>query len=287
MHDCLSIYWAGAEVKASDIWAEVQAGRYPFEEVAAILGLKCPLCKEALKLRAPRTRTRTLRSGRVVEMHDPAHFYHHARDEASLECDRRSLTREGKEAFQAAVKYHQQQRLEIYNEHLWQMFCNDRNFPKPAYKHVLKAFGAKWCEDHAKAVQKEWNKSPSAVYAAMEEAVKDLQDVDLSKYPPSALRDEAKLQKLYFSGVNLRQHLTICWEIADFLATRTGRYAFHKMVVATLQMATLAVSRQNPSLKGSILIEMAKTITPGASMEGMAKMLAGTHWGEEIRKYLS
>lgn len=96
------------------------------------LGLKCPFCSEAVFLRQGSSYKR---GDKPIEV--SAAFCHYAiGDNAGTECELRSLRKDGQEYLQELEIQSRNQRLEIYNKYLWDIFFEDMKIENKHLKDV-------------------------------------------------------------------------------------------------------------------------------------------------------
>lgn len=289
MKTCLSTYMLGREVEATEIEAAIAEGSFTLERVAADLGLRCPLCDEAVKFRPGAERN--LATGKSTAV--SPFFYHHRSVPETIECDRRILTVEGREKMKVIQRQYVQQRLKLYNEVLWQMAAADRNASKELLSRTKREFGAKWCEDTARAVRRTWGKQLSRLHGILEENSMELltsteslaiaPDGSPSKNP--LIWEESQKQAAYFGLIDLKAHLVVCHEIIDFLAARTGGYAFEKIFVATLMQSTY-IMRVQENLPSHLALQWVKGQSYELFTANIIGFVMGTHWIDQIKEKL-
>ena len=267
MLEAKSIYRAGEIVSASD--CDYNSSR--------LLGLICPFCSEAVFLRSGSTRQVNEKKQFVS-----ACFAHYNVGTDGFNCERRALTKEGRQRIQQIKTEAKRQRLRLYNAYLWQMIADDRNISYQKLNRFASSMGRKRCEKLALKIQKDWEQSLSDIYTVINATVQLCAKTEMvqaltgiAKY--QEVEEEALKQLSYFSTkVDLKLHTAICCEIADFLATKTSGYVFIKIVEATLLLLAIADN------KGAEIIKTDSTVL----LDAVAGFIAGTHWNDQIDKRL-
>lgn len=234
------------------------------------LGLKCPLCSEAVYLVRSFHRDRAGKTQFVK-----AQFRHYPGSKFGDDCELRVLSKEGREKIEAIRIERRNQRLELYNNHLWEMFAADRNISRQHLVAAAKWYGNKKVEKKSK----EWHK-------LFRELVDDGSIYEIATLPfehnvtseirhvasfTSAQKEEVKKQFAWFLGTDRRYQQVVTHEVVEFLGTRTSGYCWLKFCKAALMMCR---AFGHPPEPFSICCAIAGAI-------------AGTHWQEQIEKYLA
>ena len=305
------MYLCGDTVTAQELWEEIESGTYTVDEACRKLGIKCPMCDEALRLRPERVRRITSKDGTTKDVWDRPHFAHYKSTPETWECDRRAISKEGKERLKAIEQFNRNQRLDLYNQHLWEMISVDHNIHRHMLVSIRKTFGNGWCDGTAIIVRKSWAKNLNPIHRIIAATILEIKGAASLLDTPTArpmleaevkkraknldaytsddfaetLIEEAEKQTQYFAGISLRKHQAICTEVVDFLATRTAGYAFEKIFVAALQQATITLSRTE-GLQGKELVEAVKALRPETFFAAIAGLIVGTHWIDQINKHL-
>lgn len=205
MKEAISIYLGGQVIDAADC-------NY---ESAKNLGLKCPFCDSAVFLRS--------HSVRRIKGKDKifgAYFSHYSCGNGeSLECEKRSISKQGKEQIERIKIERRNQRLQLYNRFLWDMIADDIGFKPKHFAEVRKLFGDQWVENLTLKVRREWTGREQELF----QMATDI----LQKY-------ESMSGLEFLKGRNLIVHQAIINEVISFLLTNTGGYALIKVIKAGL-----------------------------------------------------
>lgn len=199
------------------------------------LGIVCPYCSEAVFLRSGGMRDQTLRNGQKKTQIVNPYFAHYAGGSYNaFECENRSMSAEGRERLRTIAIEARNQRLDLYNRRLWEMFKNDRNIREKRIAAV--------CRKHFKnprelevvsiAARRYWGKILPRVYEFMEMTIEKDRGLEWDEGLKGAIeRSDWERQRDrnidYYGEVGLKYHRAVCKEIADFLSTRTGGHAFY------------------------------------------------------------
>jgi len=281
---------------------------------ARLLGLTCPFCKEAVYVRAGTSYVRPAkqvsRGGNIVDqeaklVESPQTFCHY--EGKGQECEYRSTTTVGQQDIERLEIEARNQRLDLYNQHLWSMYAAIRPKADKFVSDGRKAFRDRYIEKKARSIQADLNEDLEPFMQSIEQLVKSDSSVkDSGLFSEAMLTDENLAreadQKRYFSAVDKGLHLLICKEIVAFLSTRTGRYALKKMVAYQLELYAATSACEIEAEMGGRPhphnIEAIRYINRQASEEvkGMPDDLfkqcllvaiVGTRWVEQIRDRLS
>ena len=261
MLSAVSMYFGGDIVSAAD--CDYDSSRE--------LGLKCPLCSEAVYLVRSFQRDRGGKTQLVK-----AQFRHYPGSKFGDDCELRVLSKEGREKIEAIRIERRNQRLELYNNHLWEMFAADRNISRQHLIAISKWYGSKKLEKDAR----KWHKlfrdliddgsiyEMSAFY--LDEILTGELDPLVEGLTPSE-QEDVQRQIMWFQEVDRQHQKVVVHEIIEFLGTRTSGYAWLKICKATL--ATFW-SSDLPLPE------------PFVTCHAIAGAIAGTHWQEQIEKHL-
>lgn len=271
MIEAKSMYWAGEIVAAHDCTS--------FEDPKR-LGLICPFCSEALFLNSGGVRMRNKRTQFISP-----HFCHYKTGTDAFDCEKRALTKEGRERIIAHKIEARNQRLKLYNNYLWDMAAEDRNITSQRIGRFASWCGRKWIENAAIETHRMWAVSLDSVYTFMAETLQEQIDGIPPKlaafYEDIELAEQAAYQSNYFAyQVNQKQHLAVCFEIADFLATKSSGYAFSKIFKASLIPVATLMRLGTPE-------KLHKEMSPGERICAVAGFIGGTHWLEQINARLN
>ncbi|HEY9640143.1 MAG TPA: hypothetical protein V6C57_06645 [Coleofasciculaceae cyanobacterium] len=182
------------------------------------------------------------------------------------DCEKRSRSKQGREEIERIKIQARNQRLKLYNAHLWDMFSHSHSFSRQHLNKARSLFGESWCEQTSILVRHEWGRSLSDVYTFMDAAVQDI----------GSQAQNNKLDEHYLLQCDIRLHHAICCEVADFLATNTAGFVFHKIFKAVLMQAA------NVSDKFSV--SDWKRVSAAAHISSISIAIAATKWTEEIQR---
>lgn len=251
------------------------------------LGVICPLCSEAVFLRSGSTRKQTLRNGKVIEQIIDPYFAHYK--SAALmpqDCDNRILTKKGKQELQNFKIEARNQRLKLYNKHLWEMFKTANGLTRKEILRNKKLLGQRFLENLATQVREQWGGAAKLLYNCIVEKVdlmKQMSESDFSEartYHPSLTREEYESQSNYFKyQCDHRMHLLICQELVTFLATKTSSHFWLNLIASQVG---LPKHREQWKTKEEILQNYSASIVIGYSVA----LIATTHWIEAINQQL-
>jgi hypothetical protein len=275
MFDAVSMYLGGAVVAASD--CDYNSAKQ--------LGLTCPFCKSAVFFKGEQVREQ---KGKLKYIN--SHFSHYKTGTPEdLDCEKRSHTKQGKEEIIRMRGEAKNQRLKLYNKHLWQMFMNDRNFTPKLLNNVTSLIGKDGLLLKVISIRTAFKNNLSSIYTYIDESVNVMSAENLGEKIESSYsikpdylstvswQEEISVQKAYIAGCDSNLHRAICYEIADFLATRSGGYALEKIFYASLiPLERLWARDGNYSM---MLKVPAENILPA-----IAGVIAGTHWITQINK---
>jgi hypothetical protein len=288
MKHAIAMYRAGMVVDAGDC-------NY---DSARMLGLICPFCSEAVFWK-----TGHIRRKGMQDLFIAPQFAHYKNDDPLAQnCELRAKSQQGQEDIERIRQESHNQRLKLYNRHLWEMFKDDRNISRKKITDIQKDFGRKWCETRAKKIQREFRNKRSLMYQGCLEYVQDAADgmtkeeyrKSIDAWEKSGIESDINLQVAYFQGVDRQIHLSICKEIIDFCCTRTSGYAFLNIFTAFLISARWSLAgtlfsnipKELFSQSFDFFTEEVKKATDESFAIGIALTIAGTHWIDQINKRL-
>lgn len=262
------------------------------------LGLRCPCCSNAVYLRRGYWRSSKKEKWKYIK---PFFSHYKAGTIRDYECKNRFPPAKRQEKLEKIQFESHNQRLKLYNEHLWNMIREDRNISKKFTKQSRKIFGDRYIDNATNNLRNYLVKHLDLAYDWIAEYVDVLSDPrefqkEIEKIPVESIGiHQYKDQMVYFGEkCNLRMHKTICCEIIDFLSTRTGGYALGKVVACLLLRTFQAETHRLASfvpLKEKAMKESKREVRrffldPQMLANGMTPMIASTHWIDIIRKYL-
>lgn len=285
MNNALAMYRAGMPVKAED--CDYDSSRR--------LGLTCPYCHEAVFWKTGHMRQCGTSSIAIA----PQFAHYPTDDPMAQDCEARSKTSEGQIAWEKTLDRGKNQRLDLYNKFLINMFMEDRNCNKKMRNQIRKEYGHKWIDETFRKVQNVWRDNLSEAYQEIAQVTEGLSgegELIDGKYREehrrisenmalAGTKSDASLQKQYFSGIDRNLHIAICNEIAEFLATRTAGYAFRDLF--TLWIRTVGIVLIfSEGVPPDRLVAEVKSLSFRAMTTGMAGAIAGTHWIDQINSRL-
>lgn len=265
MKQALAAYLGGLEIVA-------QKADY---ETYRELGLLCPCCKEPVFYRSGY-------SDKLGKKYEPC-FVHYSRDK-SAECEHRILTKQGRLELEKAKQAGKNQRLELYNRRLWELFCHDRSdvmqpAPFEIKSKIIKAQSAvmqKLCQE-------------DRVYFG-KFIIQYFEGVD--RFNIFELDEKARLKKntefdrqatlehtLYFQNkVNQQLHEQILNEIVDFLGTKKSLFFWRQLLEYVLNHLCLDNRIRSNSELANFIVQM----NPDYFYYEIATVLASTFWADAI-----
>lgn len=196
------------------------------------LGLICPFCKESVFLVQGHTRKGT----KVV-----AAWRHYKYSHQSNYCERRAISKEGKEALNQFKPKAQNQRLKLFNKRFWEIYSLKKAIPKNLKKHLLQSASEAELEKMALHCWERWE--PEKIKAMIPAKIKFqlgdnkkaeeyLRNHPAFKRTIPAIRDDviSDFINIQFSVLRLK----ILNEAIDWLGTKTAVPAFKKMIELAL-----------------------------------------------------
>jgi len=254
-------------------------------------GLICPLCSEAVFIRSGGLRNQTLRNGKKrVQFINPYFAHYHTGVEFQSYCENRAHTKEGRDRVEQLKIEAKNQRLKLYNHHLWEMFQVDRNVRSGKRKQLIREFGKDFFVAIAVRSRETWADRINKVYEEIEDwasAIAQSNSLDeladyygmnqhrLDEMYGFPVEDEFHNQSDYFQNhCDLRVHKAIVSEIADFLTTRTSGFFWENFVQAWAFNPHVAYRFSELMKSPSFPVSM------GTSM------LCSTHWVDQINRRL-
>ena len=197
MKYAIAMYRAGFQVAADDC----------DHESAKKLGLICPFCKEAVFLRKGSYHER---SGRQVSV--PSSFAHyHSDDPTAQQCELRAKRQEGQEYLQRLEIESRNQRLKLFNNHLWEMFASQIGIGKAELSQVQKRFGRKGIGRFSRAMAKHWQKreAKGLNYDDVVKAIKDFKKRQTELYLKRAAIEDEELTSESASDFDIEGPVTL------------------------------------------------------------------------------
>jgi hypothetical protein len=274
-------------------------------ESARKLGLVCPFCSQAVFLRVGNYHER---KGKPVIVSDSFAHYH-SDDPLALDCELRSRRPEGKQYLANLRGESREQRLKLYNARLWELIKGDlvatASFFKPdktSLGAIRKLYGQEWVEASAIAARRElernlefyleevsnrWEevcRNPEGVFC---EGVQDYVSGVLGRSPEDAKRAIASVVKKRIELSHYQRLIgLIIREVTEFLATRTGGYAFERLFTyclgychnVSLRRNSHYGSASNKALHAAVSDAVKRSFTTQQSIEAIAWILIQVDW---------
>ncbi len=213
MEKAKSIYLGGDIISAID--CDYESSRN--------LGLKCPFCDEAVYFREGTIRNQTLRNGKKKEQIIHPLFAHYPNSDDLVICDNRALTKEGTEILNKLIIESKNQRLKLYNDHLWNIIINGLNLNE---KDVTRLYRQKTND-----------------IALLENLFDDFHDYwkieinflkideEFNRYIEKVFQKNFNKNLIeYFKIYSKKYHLRVCGEVIHYLSSYTSKVVFSKLV---------------------------------------------------------
>lgn len=293
-----SMYLGGVIINAADC-------NY---ESSRELGTRCPCCGEAVFLRAGSIRDNTLRNKKkVTQLIRPA-FVHYKGNGFFDDCEKRIYSKETKEKMAQLEMEARNQRLELYNKRLWEMFssirCPDKKTQKRFIGIINKMIGANRIDSWAIAFRKSFALFGDEIFPYLEDSFMFIFDRSIDEVLTSAEsfagspmeldREAMEFHREYFNhGCDPSLHLAVCNEIAEFLRTRTSGYFWRKMTYfLILQLIQDDEANKNTggyySDKNYLLRRFEQLLVKNDNhrLSIIVNLIVSTHWLKAINKEL-
>ncbi|MDJ0577665.1 MAG: hypothetical protein QNJ65_21205 [Xenococcaceae cyanobacterium MO_234.B1] len=299
MKHAVSMYLGGVVLNASE--CDFDSSRE--------LGLKCAICNQAVFLRSGSTRQQVLRNGKVVKQIISPYFTHYKTGSGEdFDCENRVYSKPGKTQLKRLEIEGRNQRLKLYNKHLWEMYKDDTNLMAHQLKSNKKRIGQRFLENLAIVNRKKWAEKIALVYKSLEyenerlltvtkeeykktaeswEQYEDLyQDTDINLKEPNlktvcacSYQEFLEHQNYFKYKCDRRLHLSICQEIADFMCTKTSGY-FWLNLIASITKPREVIDRafDRQIVRESLSSNLIFLIT--------VRCIYSVHWLEQINKRL-
>jgi len=195
------------------------------------LGLVCPFCSEALFWAGDYSRV----VKEQTQFVSAAFRHYRSADPTAQDCELRATRPDG-EAFVNKLEIQSRnQRLELYNRRLWEIFCKTHNQAALDLKRCRKLFGTRWLDNQAKLARNYFRDHSDALskdLAATFEAMKENKRSDGWQCLLDAGEIDASDEEEYAAtvrGFDSKIHIAVAQEVAAFLGTRTAGYVFAKL----------------------------------------------------------
>lgn len=248
MKDAKSMYRGGDIVEA----------RHCDFDSSRLLGLVCPFCNEAVYLRAGTSR---IGKNKMVLV-NPA-FCHYPGSAEDLDCERRSISGEGREEIERIKAEKRGQRLELYNKHLWDMIASKNLvciLPGRIESDLVKLFGRQRFAavlDGFKSVYPSCLTKPM-FFEKVEKTLNLIFSIDTFDFDGSTKDDIRAINSLRIILQNSEKEWfqrAIVREVLTFFGSRTSGFAFRKVSTTAIFAAAASqnYSRQIEKYKQLIL----------------------------------
>lgn len=224
------------------------------------LALVCPLCSEAVFFTAGSLRSNLLRNKTRKVQKVRASFHHYKTGIYEPDCENRIKTKEGQRQINSLIIEAKGQRLELYNQHLWELIRRDRNIrPKRLNRHI-KAFIPPhikdWISSLSIATRKYWRqtflnsdefKEELTMLQAHQHNLENSSNDILynlgktSSDNPFSISQNSWNEEInkgiqYRNHFSMRYHEAIAREIFDFLGTKTSGHLWLWLTKAAINM---------------------------------------------------
>lgn len=242
------------------------------------LGVICPLCSEAVFYRKGFVR-KVNKDGEVREEVVPPAFIHYkAQGDLPQSCENRIRTSEGKKILASIEATARNQRLELYNKHLWEMLARDRNFDSETLDRVRDLVGDRFLRSIGKEVKAYWRKETEDVRQGISQALASLEKDTVGQVredSPHLPIDRVAAKLNYFQyRCDRRLHLQVCQELVSFMATKSANYFWTKLIICAVGYTAFAPSQMGKKIEQSCTREKIVVSCGG--------LIIGTCWLEQI-----
>lgn len=220
------------------------------------LGLICPFCRESVFL--AKGFTRTVRS---QEQEVAASWRHYRVTTGTAFCDRRALSKEGKQELKLLQKPAQNQRLKLFNRRFWEIFKHNKAIPPNLKKFCLKFVSAATLDKMVAHCHERWHveqilrslpkkissrlSNPDAVEAAL------WSHPALQDSPPEIIN--SVVDDFVKTKFTVLRH-KILGEVIAWLGTKSAYDSFEKLIALSLVYCLEALP---PPIHSQTVAEMA------------------------------
>lgn len=183
-------------------------------------GLVCPFCFEAVFLKKAFEREQTLRNHQIKLQQVPACFSHY---KTGVFCEKKALTRGGQKELQKLQAIARNQRLELYNQYLWQMFAE--YYSISSLNSINKNNRIKELEDLIPDVQKQIKKRLPKYKSLVNgsESGFSLHVKQIINNLKLEAKEDVFISKNYLDKIRLTYNQKVSLEIIEFLASATAK----------------------------------------------------------------
>jgi hypothetical protein len=286
MKDAKSMYRGGDVVEAKH--CDFDSSR--------LLGLVCPFCNEAVYLRAGTSRIGKNRTSLV----NPS-FCHYPGSAEDLDCERRSISAEGRETIEQIKAEKRGQRLGLYNKHLWDMIGTRSSYKSkhPKNSKAVNLFTESQKQSFLKEVKSKFKINHE--WFGYVQHIKSLTDLletpsEVESYfvinKNKAFDFHALAHIIAITG-EISFHQSVCLEVCDFLQCKSSSVAFKNIFLVGLSNSVKTFSETIPkdfdrvSIQQSIL-EAYKNYFSSAVVniaESMFELIFFTPWEAQIERF--
>ena len=202
-------------------------------ETCKRLGLVCPLCSESVFFRAGYTRTLTLKNGEIkIQEVEPIFSHYKTEQSTDYNCENRIVTKAGREQIEKFQIEAKNQRLKLYNKHLWKMYKEAANggvgIERKNLIQAKRVMGDNFFKNLVKETRKNWKMDLFNICCDIKDSIIKFLDteretLEILKKNNKDLDEGAYIafeeQRRYFGEkCDLRLHISICWEISEFFS---------------------------------------------------------------------
>jgi hypothetical protein len=270
MNECVSMYLGGDIIKAAECG---------FDDYRR-LGLLCPFCKQPVFLRAGH-----LRTFRGTQKPVSAYFAHYAGSGEFDDCEKRYQTAQGQALLAKLRTERHNQRLELFNKRLWEIISEDQRVSLHGVsKQIEHKFGRETIDNLAKLSRCYWRE---AINLFQDMIVQQCNALDQSKFSVVSVDANFEGDRFeYFShDCDMRFHITVCSEVADFLASPKSGYAWQKLTRLALIYLHSQLKQENQL--GLLTFKDLSLYPHPNNCESIIPIIGKTRWAVQISKRIS
>lgn len=269
------MYWGGDIIYAADCDYDSCRDR----------GTICPYCSSAVHIRAKSERS--IKGKKVLV---DAYFAHYKAGSDTDWCEARAKSAQSKDDIERLKMVAKGQRLELFNNKLWEIHAGDRNIRPRKVKEIREAFGGQTVARMLPGLRQCFRQNRDFLVEEGRNIVEHIitggadMDKEFIAYMAPAIcsegdaRAEIKKQREYYTKSDQKLHIEISIEVIDFLFTNSGGYALERF-------ALLALEQIGGILKCRSLSELWTTKELNRlCCAVIVCTVVGTHWGEAIAR---
>ena len=245
------------------------------------LGLICPFCSQAVFLRVGSCYER--QGKKIVSPESFCHY--HNDDPSALECELRAKRKDGEEYIEKLRIESRNQRLKLFSARMTDILKQSWPANYPHIKQLNKIYGQRWLEHKMIECRKEISDNISFYRTEIEQLHNKIKSIDFNNLDILTIwtSEEIKQQNEAMNFIDHQIHLTICTEVLEFLATKTGGYAFLKFL--SLGIITLSLTGGSLLFKRQVGLEfvqlMAQTVKQYDTqkfLRAICLIIVATNW---------